>query len=208
MRVGDVDGQDVTGLRAERREARRRTRSAALVVALGLLGSSALIWQSSRATFTATTSNGTNSWSTGTVSLNNDGGATAMFTATGLTPSSTGSHCITVTYGGSVGAPVKLYGSSYLQTNGLGSYVDLVIEEGTGGSFSSCAGFSASGTIYNGTLNGFSALTSYASGVGTWTPTSNGQTKVYRFTYTLNAAAPNSVQNSTTSISFVWEADA
>ena len=198
----------MTGLRAERREARRRTRSAALVVALGLLGSSALIWHTSRASFTATTSNGTNSWSTGTVSLNNDGGATALFTATGLTPGSTGSHCITVTYGGSVGAPVKLYGSSLLQQNGLGSYVDLTVEEGSGGSFASCIGFSPSGTIYNGTLAGLAAVNSYASGVGTWTPTTNGQTKVYRFTYTLDAAAPNSVQSSTASITFVWEADA
>ena len=59
---------------------------------------------------------------------------------------------------------------------------------------------------FNGSLNGFGALTTFASAVGAWTPTGAGQSRDYRVTYTLSAAAPNSVQNSNASLTLVWEA--
>src|SRR3712207_7319239 len=45
-------------------------------------------------------------------SLSDDDSGSAMFTATGLKPGSTGTKCIQVTYGGSLAAAVKLYVSS------------------------------------------------------------------------------------------------
>jgi len=164
-----------------------------------------MLWSGTSAAFTGPTSNPTNNWTAASVAVSDDdGGSTAMFSATGLTPGSTGSHCITVTYEGDVAAAVELYASASSGT--LAPYLDVVIEEGTGGSFASCTGFSGS-SIYTGTLSNFvSTATTFASGVGTWTPNTNGQTRTYKFTYTLSASTPSSMQGTTAGASFTWEA--
>ena len=196
------------GVDRRRRRGGAAARTIAATIAAALTGSSLLIWQATRATYSGTTTNPSNSWATGTVSLTDDDSASAMFSVTLATPTATGQHCIKVTYGGNVTAPVKLYVANFSDTNSVASYLDLTVEEGSGSTFASCAGFSASATIFNGTLAGFSADTDYASGVGTWTPTGAAQTEVYRFTWTLNASAPNSTQASTAAADFVWEAQA
>lgn len=171
-------------------------------VPLTLAGSAALVWQASTAAFSGTTANGSNSWSTGTVSLSDDDASSAMFSATGLRGGNTGNRCITVTYGGSVTSAVKLYASS---TGSLAPYLNLTVEEGTGGSFASCTGFSATSTLYNGTVSGFSTASSaYANGVSSWAPTGSGQARSYRFTYTVQDT--NAAQGLTGSATFTWEA--
>ena len=102
-----------------------------------------------------------------------------------------------------------MYTSAVTTTNALSTYLNLTVEEGTGGSFGSCTGFSAAGTDFTGTLANFgTTATGFATGVGsfalTGTPT---ETRSYRFTYTVDPATPNSVQNGTASATFVWEAD-
>jgi hypothetical protein len=198
------------------RENRTRVGSVGALT-IGVLLSSALVWHASFASFSATTVNPGNAWTAGNVVLTDDdgGGAaagTAMFTATGLVPGSTGTRCITVTYNGNVSAPVKLYAAS--PTGTLGQYLDVTVEMGTGGSFSDCTGFSGS-FVYSatvpvasaGTLGDFTTTRiGYANGVGSWTPTGSSQSKVYRFTYTLqnNAAA----MNLSAGVTFTWEAQA
>lgn len=180
-----------------------------MAVVGALAGTSALVWQASYSSFSATTSNSSNTWAAGTVVLNNDS-STAMFTATGLKPGSTATKCIAVTSTGSLASAVKLYGSSYTATNGLGSALNLTITQGTGATTSSCTGFVAdtsNSAVYSGTLAGFSAATGFSNGLGTWAPTGTAsETKAYRFVYTVDPSAANSVQGGTAAIGFTWEA--
>lgn len=193
-----------------RRPRRRRSGLAALTavpITIGLLAASAVVWQTSQAAFTATTSNAANSWAAGSVSLTDDDAAAAMFTATGLVPGSTGTKCIRVTYGGSVTAAVKMYVSANSGVP-LQSYIDLVIDEGTGtGGFASCAGFSATSTLFTGTLATAAASNAtYATGWSSWSPTGATQNRTYRIKYTLNAATPDVQQGNSSTATFQWEA--
>ena len=192
------------------RTARLRTWAAPLVA---VAVSGLVVTQSSYAAFSKTTSNPTNNWTAGTVTLSDDDDTnTAMFTATLLTPGSTGTKCIVVTSTGSLASTVKLYATGYSTTNALGTYLDMVIDEGTGGTFAtsgptSCTGFTFGANDFTGTLAAFAAAkTSFASGVSSWAPAGGAQSKTFRFTYTLNAAAPIGTQSGTASIGFTWGA--
>ncbi len=171
----------------------------------GLLALSA-VGTSTFAAFRATTPNAGNRITSGTVSLSDDDSGTAMFSPTGLQRGASGSKCIVVTYNGSLAASVKLYVTS--SSGALAPYLDLKIEQGTGGSFSGgCGAFTPATTIYTGTLSAFAtAATDHASGVGTFAPTGSGQSRTYRITYTLNAATPSSAQGTSASADFRWEA--
>lgn len=63
-------------------------------------------------------------------------------TVTGLMPGDSASQCITVTYD-SVLDPntIKLYSNSLTDLSGLSVWVNVKIEEGTGGSYGSCGAF-------------------------------------------------------------------
>ena len=177
-----------------------------LTVAGGVAVSSGVMWQASSAAFTASTGTAANTWNAGTVALTDDDSGTAMFAATNLRPGSTGDKCITVTYNGSLSAGVKLYGTAV--SGALSPYVDLVIEEGSGGGSGSCSGFTPSGTAFTGTLASFgSTKTGFATGVGTFTPSGSGQQKTFHISYTVNAATPDTAQNATAAATFTWEAN-
>lgn len=180
-------------------------------VPLALLVSSLTVWHASYSAFSATTNNPSSNWATGDVALRDDDSNTALFDAGNLKPGSTGTKCIVVTSSGSLASSVKLYGTGASTTRSLDSWIDLTVEEGAGGSFSNCTGFIATGTVFNGTLADFATnRTSFATGVGTWTPA--GQTapatvsRTYRFSYTVNSSTPNSAQGGTATIGFTWEA--
>lgn len=180
-----------------------------LAVPFALLASGGLVYQSSYAAFSGTTTNPANSWAAGQVVLTDDDSGAAMFTATKLKPGSTAQKCIVVSSTSTVASTLKLYTSAVTTTNALSTYLNLTVEEGTGGSFGSCTGFTAAATDFTGTLaNLGTTATGYASGVGsfalTGTPT---ETRSYRFTYSVDAATPNSVQNGTAAATFIWEAD-
>jgi hypothetical protein len=183
----------------------------ALAGVAGMAASAAVVWHASYSAFSATTSNPTNSWAAGSVALTDDDAGTAMFTAANLKPAATGSKCIAVTSSGSLASAVKIYGTNYASSNGLGADLNLTITQGTGGGFGSCTGFTPLGsgaTVYTGTLAGFgSSATGFASGLGTWAPTGSGSdTRVFQFTYTVDPATPNSAQGGSAAIGFTWEA--
>ncbi|MET8151527.1 hypothetical protein ACIBSW_20185 [Actinoplanes sp. NPDC049668] len=179
--------------------------AAAVTVAGGIAVSSGVMWQASSAAFTATTSNSADAWNAGTVALSDDDTNTAMFTANNLRPGSTGSKCIKLTYNGSLSGSVKLYSSAV--SGALAPYVDLVIEEGTGGEFGTCTGFTPAGTDFTGTLAAFgTGNTGFSTGVGTFAPTGPGLTRTYRFNYTVNAAAPDAAQGTGANATFNWQA--
>ena len=182
-----------------------------LAVPLAILLSGATIGTASYAAFSATTSTPTNNWATGTVALSDDDSSTALFTASNLAPGATGTRCIAVTSTGSLASIVRLYGTGATTTNALSTYVTLTVTQGTGGTFATCTGFTplvSGSSVYTGTLANFgTTATSYATGLGSWAPTGTAsETRVFRFVYTVDAAAPNTTQGGTAAIGFTWEA--
>ena len=187
---------------------------AAASVPVAVIASGALVWQSTYAAFSDTTSNPTNNWSTGNVKLADNDNNTALFNATNLRPGATGTRCITVTSTGTVASNVKLYGTGYTSTKSLGDVINLQVVEGTGATDPACAGFvadnGAAATIFNGTLSSFaSGKTDYASGVGTWSPAGVAspatESKSYKVTYTFVSSAGNAYQTATAAIGLTWE---
>jgi hypothetical protein len=183
-----------------------RTTRTIVVAALlaGVLASGMLVWGSSSAMFAGTTSTPTNSWAAGAVSLSDDDSSTAMFTtATSIVPGDSGTECIKVTFTGNMNANVRLYAS--LGGTGLGTYIDLVIDQGNGGDSSTCSGFvmeTSTGTL---TMAAFAAArTNYATGFGTWAPTANLQTRTYRVAWSIQSN--NSAVGKTATLALTWEA--
>lgn len=194
---------------------RRRGRVATIVAVavafvVSMVGVSALVVTSSIAAFTDTTTNAGNSFSTGTVALVDDDLDAAMFSVTGLVPGQSVTDCLVVTYQGTVADPsaVKLYSGGYTDSGDLGTFLNLTVEEGTGGTFGDCTGFSLENTIESGgTLAGFDTThTDYASGAGVWDPAATPVSKTYRVTVQLDPAAPDTEQGeSVTALTFTWE---
>jgi hypothetical protein len=175
-------------------------------VPMALLASGGMVWQASYSAFSATTASPTNNWSAGTVALSDDDSNTAMFNASNLKPGATGTKCIAVTSSGSLASTVKLYGTSYDTTNGLAANINLKVEEGTGATASSCAGFTGGTTLYDGAMSTFGTTkTSFATGVSSWVPAGGTATKAYRITYTLSSSTPDSAQGGTAALGFTWE---
>ena len=178
------------------------------VLLLGLVGSAALVWQGTAAVFSATTDSPANSWIAGTVSLADDDGGAALFSVTGLTPGRAGSNCLTIDYTGDVATIVALYAAASTDTASIAQFVNLTIQQGTGGGFGSCAGFTAASTIFSGTLAAFTAAAQdYASGVGSWSP-NGAAARVYRIAYTLDAATPSTKQGGVCTVTFRWQSQA
>jgi Tfp pilus assembly protein PilW len=182
-----------------------------IAIPVALLTSGLVISQASYSAFSSVASNPASNWTAGSVAIADDDAGSALFTATALKPGSTGTKCITVTSSGSLASLVKLYGVGSTTTNGLSSFITLTVTQGTGGNFGSCTGFTPLATgsaVFSGTLAAFgTTATNYATGLGTWAPTgASPETRVYRLTYTVDAAAPNTSQNGTAAIAFTWEA--
>ncbi len=173
----------------------------AFLLAPVLLLSAGLIYHASSAAFTAATTNANNDWQAGTVALSTDLPATARFSATGLVPGDTDTRCITVRYTGDVTVDVRLYASV---SGGLGAYLDLTVEQGSGGSQSSCTGFAVASVLYSGTLSGLgSSHGDYAGGLVAWSPTGQ-DTRTYRISYTVQD--DNAAQGLSATADFSWEA--
>ncbi|MDX6223397.1 MAG: hypothetical protein QOD91_2451 [Frankiales bacterium] len=202
----------------------RRLRVASFIVAalVGILASGGLMWRASYEAFSATTTNGPSTWSSGSVSLSATSPATALFNVSNMKPDGvTHSACINVTYTGSLAATVKLYvASGGLTGSGLDPYLNWQIIEGTGSTNASCSGFVAGSTLYgstptaadnsaaqtNLTLHDFATTkTAFGSGVGTWAPAGGSNaTESYQLVYEL--ANTNSAESKTASVTFTWEA--
>ncbi|MBB2941437.1 hypothetical protein FB565_001141 [Actinoplanes lutulentus] len=191
----------------------------ASALAAGLLISGFTVWTASSAAFTGSTDNTTNQWHAAKVALSdNDGGATAMFNQTLMTPLTSVSKCIVVTYTGDV-APtgnVMLYGlaSSVSTTPNLAQYLDLQIQVSdysSAGAAFDCSGFDPltnANTISTGTtLYTFQTTkTGFGNGVDTtWHPAA-GDSKMFKFTTVLqdnNAANDKDI----TGVPFTWEVE-
>jgi len=194
------------GLVLPRRATPRRVAAVASVLA-GVAGVATLVGHSTESAFSSKTNNPSNSWASGSVVISDDDTGSAMFSAAGLYPGATGTRCITVSYTGTLASSVKVYATAVTDPATVAQYLDLTITEGTGGGYGTCVGFAAASTIYTGTLATFDLKTTFASGVGSWSPGS-ASTRTYRLAYTLNAATPANKQGTTTAVTFQWESQA
>ncbi len=158
------------------------------------------------AAFFSRTSNGGgagNAFSTGTVNLSDNDGGGALFSVSGMRPGDpprTG--CITVSYGGSLDADVRLYGT--VSSTGVEQYIDLKVETGTSTTgFGDCSGFSPISTLFNDTLSAYPG--GWGSGiVDPWNVWTTGESHAYRFTVSLRNTT--AAQGKTASVTFGWEA--
>jgi hypothetical protein len=156
--------------------------------------------------FSAITQNPGNTFSTGSVDLEDDDAGSAMLTLSAAKPGDTDEGCIRVRYLGTLPATVKLYGTTTdTNTPKLGDYLTLTVEQGTISSprtpTTDCATFAPSATIYNGTLTGFPDDWTAGVGLGSWT---QNQTQGYRFTITVQDNS--NAQGKSASQIFTWEA--
>lgn len=201
------------------------SRTIAIVLAMALVAVISLA--GTRAVFSVTTSNATNSFATGDIDLVDDDSDTIMFSVVGMFPGDTVDHCIKVTYSGPNSQPtngVKIYVPSFTDSATLADDLIVTIEEGAkpgvgflpagtrtgpGDGLGDCAGFVNSATIVTTTdLSDVGFPTSYATGAGSWTPgASNPESLTYRITVTLNSASTAEGQ-SVTLIPFTWEVQA
>lgn len=169
------------------------------------------------AAFSSTTQNSGNVFQAGTVVISDNDLGSMMFNLSQMSPETpTASRCIVTTYGGSLPATVRLYGTT--AGTGLDQYIDLTVTRGTIAtpSGSSCSGFAAdaanhrglgAGVLYFGTLRDFAD--DYATGLvdaTTATPESwtNGETRAYRFDVSLKNAQGAAGTDATQT--FTWEA--
>lgn len=190
--------------------ARRSSPSARLArvsaVAASLMFVTFLTMTTSRSAFSSATSNTGNSVASGSVVLGDDDSGSAMFNVSNATPGAITPKCITVSYTGTSTPPaaVRLYRNAANTGTGLDTYLDLTIEVGTGGSFSSCSGFSATSTLYTGTVANFaSSYTGYGASLSTgWTPTPSSSRT---FRYSLSLQNDNAAQGKNATFGYTWE---
>jgi hypothetical protein len=169
-----------------------------------------MVWQGSNAAFTAESHNNGNNWETGSVGLIDDDTGAAMFALSNLTPGDTGSRCIVVTATSSVAGVVKTSVQN-LSPQGLENNVKLTIDQGAGGSFADCTGFTPTATEPVQSLSALStAHGTFANGVLPWTKGSGVESKTYKFTWVfdttgLTEAEVNALQGKSVGVNFEWE---
>ena len=195
---------------ALRPSSRTATIAKVAIIPVALIASGIVVSQASYSAYSASTSNPTSNWSSGTVQLSDDDSNAALFSASNLKPGSTGSKCLVVTSTGSLASSVKLYATNPATTKALSSSINLTITQGTGGSFGSCTGYTplASGaSVFSGSLDSFgTTATSYATGLGSWTPTGTAtESRTYQVSYTLAANAPDTTQGGTAAVALTFE---
>ncbi|GGJ94323.1 hypothetical protein GCM10010123_25210 [Pilimelia anulata] len=188
-----------------------RRRDAAVLAALVV--TAGVTWQQTAGAFSRTTSNTGNSMALATVSISDNDAGAALFTVSGILPGQTGTACLVVTYSGSATSTVKLYTANYNATDGAAdgvtapSYLRMLVQVGTGTCASPVGLTNVTAASPGDTMTTVSGKTNFANGYGTgWTSATAGNTRVFRFTYTLDAATPTTAQSDGITTDFVWEA--
>lgn len=134
------------------------------------------------------------------VGLVDDDGHQGLFNVNGLTPGRSASRCMQVQYGGPSPAGAVYFSASEI-TGPLAANLRIKVEQGYGGSYSSCAGFSGT-AIYEGPLVGLVDPDPTAPRTNTgWSPTAS-DVRTYRLTATLRDNV--AVQNQNSTATFHW----
>ncbi|CCH32211.1 hypothetical protein ABZ816_34385 [Actinosynnema sp. NPDC047251] len=187
----------------------KSTRAKAIVryaaAPLGILLSGVLVLVASQAAFSAQTSTGSNSWSTGTIDLTNDHEGRAVFAVDKLAPNTTDSKDVVVTYTGDYASDIRMFATSPVEPTGsLARNITLTIQRGTGSGASFTPDQNAQ---WAGTLADFDAIGSYANGVlGYQTPGSGAKT--FRIGYTFAPTGDTTdLMGKNTGVTFTWAAE-
>jgi hypothetical protein len=137
-----------------------------------------------------------------TIALSDDDGGAALFRGQELLAPVALSRCLTVSYSGPGGAgEIRLLARNVTGT--LGGSLAIQVQVGTGGGFASCAGFTSTAMVFDGTLAGLAAAANATvPGVAAgWRPAGSG-TRTYRIT----ASVPddNSAQGRAATADLSW----
>ena len=178
----------------------RATKAVTLIASpVAILAAAGLIWHASYAAFSGETRNSGNAWPTGTVALTDDDAGAARFQVSNMVPGQTDTKCIKVTANATVAGLVKGYAINPVTSpQGLENHILVTVSEGTGGSFASCTGYTASNTLASGVpLSTLMLANSYATGLGDWTVTGDvhdGEFRTFRFTWTFDTTGMTQAQ--------------
>lgn len=138
---------------------------------------------------------------TGDTALADDDAEGALFSLTGLKPGRTETRCITVSNDGPVPDGIRLIGGG--AASGLGDYLRLTVEAGTGGHYGDCNGFTGA-QVFDGSLGDFvQNHHDYDTGLVALTPSQSAST-----TFRLRVAVDDTAaaQGGNATASFAWEA--
>lgn len=170
----------------------RRTLGA-LAVVLAAVG----ITVGSGANFTAHSANPANTFTAGSLSINNSKEAAAIFSAGNMKPGDVATGTVDIANSGTIPGTFKLSTSNVVDTNGLLTQLDLKIEDcglwTTGAP--SCTGASQ---LYSGKANSFSNV-----GLNTFAAQAKHR---YQFTVTMPTGISDAYQGKTGSVEFDWDA--
>lgn len=181
-----------------------------LAVLIALVGGAALaslaVLRSSEAAFSATTSNAASSLSATSMALSDNRSASALFAVSGMVPGQTASACIQLTYAGPATGVTSVRMHASAAATALAAALALRVDLGTG-SATNCSDFSqTTNGIFNGTVQQLLATNgSFATGLALWTPTTAGESRSLRFTYTLPSASPSADQGKSVDPVFTFE---
>lgn len=187
-------------------------RSTANLIAglLALALTAGLVIRTSGAVFTAQTDNSGNSLEAGTIVLTDNDEGSAALTMTNIAPGEHSEECIRVSYDGSLDPEqVRVFSTSDFRTAGATAMEDWVlirIEQGTGGTFGDCTGFTGTTIVPDTPLGTWHATTNaYTNGAGTWDPAGPGEVRTYRIRLTLDHDTGNEFQGAElTGIHLSW----
>ncbi len=168
------------------------------------------VWHTSQAGFTASNTNTGDAWQTGQMVLTDDIASDSfIFSATdeSIPPGYSLTRCVQVTYSGTWtgltnGAVVKTHGT---WSGSLAPYITLTVDRGTGGTSSSCSGFTAEGSpVWKGKLSELTTnFNDYEHGFGGWIPVSGALTKTYRLSILLDYSS--SIEKLSATGRLTWE---
>ena len=135
------------------------------------------------------------------IELSDDDSAAALFSVSEMAPGHPSSSCMALAYTADGAASLRLYGTSV--GSGLDRALWLVVEEGSGGRFGDCSGFTGS-PVYAGTLADFARdHRDFASGLAL-AATPSDTPAAYRFT--VDVLSDDSAQGTDAEATFTWEA--
>jgi hypothetical protein len=177
------------------------------LLALGVI--TLLVWTTTSAAFLDTTDN-TNTFATGNVTLDDNDIGAAQFSVTNMAPGYNDESCIEVIYNGSIDAPditpVRFYGSSTDAplTGTVSDDLTVVVQRGSGAvGFGDCTGFVSAETLYSGPVSGLPV--DFATGLGTWQPNTAGDSASYRFVVDFPSNPQDTSEGATATVNFIWE---